>query len=541
MFTIKCDDYILSDPRHDDLVVINPKLDLEVNKNGTASFKIYPDHPYYNNMHKLKSIVSIYQDNKIIFKGRIIDDELGFHNEKQVSVEGILAFLLDSVQDPFEYQGDVLTFFTQLISVHNAQVEPFQQFKIGQVTVTDPNDYINRSSVDYLTTKEVIESRLIETLGGYLNVRYEDDGNYIDYLSDFTDTSTQVIEFGENLIDIKQKIDAVDIKTGIIPLGAKLKDEEGNDTTARLTIESVNNGIKYLVDDEMVEQYGKIFQVVIYDDITVASNLLTRGQQELAESVKLSNTIELTAIDLNNVDKSIESFHFCDYIRIVSVPHNLNRTYLLRKISIDLANPQNTKITLGETIKTLTDTTVDAGKGSSGLVNRVDKIESDYVTNGTITSIVNESIENSSAIQQTSEDILSTVSQQYSKKSDLEEYKETISTQLAQSNDDWLFKFTEITEQITNIDGNVNNNYNELIKYIRFVDGSIVLGIVGNEMILKIQNDRISFLQNNVEVAYMSNGKLYITDAEFLNSLLVGKFGFLPRANGNLSFKKVRS
>lgn len=541
MFTIKCDDYILSDPRHDDLVVINPKVDLEVNKNGTASFKIYPDHPYYEKMYKLRSIITIYQDNKPIFKGRIIDDELGFHNEKQVSIEGILAFLLDSIQEPFEYQGDVAPFFTQLINNHNAQVEPFQQFKVGRITVTDPNGYINRSSVDYLTTKEVIESRLIETLGGYISIRYEEDGNYIDYLADFDDTSTQIIEFGENLIDLKQKIDAVDIKTGIVPLGAKLKDAEGNDTDKRLTIEEVNEGRKYLIDEEMVAQYGKIFEVVIYDDITLASNLLTKGQQELVEKVKLSNTIELTAIDLNNVDKNIESFSFCDYIRILSKPHNIDKIYLLKKLSIDLANPQNTKITLGETVKTLTDTTVNIGKGNSDLVNRVDKIESDYITNINITNVVNESIENSSVIQQTSEDILMTVSQQYSKKSDLDEYKESISTQLSQSNDDWVFKFTEIVEQITNVDGTLNNNYNELIKYIRFVDGSIVLGQVGNEMILKIQNDRISFLQNNVEVAYMSNGKLYITDGEFINSLTIGKFGFLPRTNGNLSFKKVRS
>ena len=47
-------------------------------------------------------------------------------------------------------------------------------------------------------------------------------------------------------------------------------------------------------------------------------------------------------------------------------------------------------------------------------------------------------------------------------------------------------------------------------------------------------------MQNESEVAYVSNGKLYITDGEFTNSLTVGNFAYLPRTNGNLSFKKVK-
>lgn len=373
MFTIKCDNYIIHDLRHEDLYVVNPKLNLEVNKNGTLTFKMYPSHPYYDKLYKLKSVISVYQDNNVIFKGRIINDEIGFKNEKQVSVEGVLAYLIDSIQDPFEFQGSVEEFFSRIIINHNVQVEPFQRFKMGRVTVVDSNNYINRSSIDYLNSREVIESRLLETMGGYLNVRYEEDGNYIDYLSDFEDTSTQTIEFGENLVDLKQKIEAIDIKTCIIPLGAKLKDASGNDTNSRLTIEEVNSGSKYIIDMDMADQYGKIFEVVIFDDVTIASNLLEKGKQVLAEKVKLSNTIDLTTVDLNNVDKNIESFHFCDYIRILSTPHGIDKRYLLKKMNIDLSNPKNTKITLGETFKTLTDINVGTIKGNSNLKSELEE------------------------------------------------------------------------------------------------------------------------------------------------------------------------
>ena len=81
--------------------------------------------------------------------------------------------------------------------------------------------------------------------------------------------------------------------------------------------------------------------------------------------------------------------------------------------------------------------------------------------------------------------------------------------------------------------------FEEIRKYIRFVDGQILLGEVGNELELQIANDRISFLQDGAEVAYFSNRKLYVTDTQILHSLQLGSFAFMPRANGNLSFKKV--
>jgi hypothetical protein len=81
--------------------------------------------------------------------------------------------------------------------------------------------------------------------------------------------------------------------------------------------------------------------------------------------------------------------------------------------------------------------------------------------------------------------------------------------------------------------------FEEIRKYIRFVDGNILLGEEGNTLTLRIENDRISFLDSGLEVAYFSNNKLYVTDGEFLNSLQLGNFAFMPRENGNLSFAKI--
>ena len=100
MYKVYCDKWLLYDTNIEEFKIFATKLDLEVNKTGSFAFTIYPSHPYYKMLKKLKSIITVYQNNDIIFRGRILNDEKGFKNEKQVTCEGELAFLLDSYATP---------------------------------------------------------------------------------------------------------------------------------------------------------------------------------------------------------------------------------------------------------------------------------------------------------------------------------------------------------------------------------------------------------------------------------------------------------
>lgn len=84
-----------------------------------------------------------------------------------------------------------------------------------------------------------------------------------------------------------------------------------------------------------------------------------------------------------------------------------------------------------------------------------------------------------------------------------------------------------------------NKQIGEINKYIRFVDGDIVLGTSDNPVILTVQNDRISFSQNGVETAYFSDNKFHIKKAETLTSLKIGNYEFAPRSDGGLVLRKV--
>lgn len=534
MYRVYCDGLPIYNDKLEGLKIFSPSLDLELNKTGSFSFTLYPDHPYYGSIQKLKSIITVYQEDYLLFRGRVLDDEIGFYNERKVTCEGELAFLLDSIKRPYDFTGSVAEYLALLLDSHNAQVDETKRFILGNVTVTDPNDYIVRSNIDYTDTWKEMNDKLLTLLGGFLSVRHADGVAYLDYLADFALLSPQKIEFGKNLLDQKRIIKGADVATVVIPLGAKLKDAEGKDTDKRLTIETVNGGADFIEDASAISQYGTIVKTVIFDDVTIAENLKAKGQAYLSSLVKLPESIELTAADLATVSTAFSSFHLGTYVDVVSKPHGLNQKFLVRKLSIHLLDPAANKLTLGgvfeglaASLKGLTDT---QGKIINEISESVRKA-SEAVYN------VEQNLE--SSIRQSEENIKATVAESYYLKDDTDALVSSVSTTIEQTKESVEIQFTQFNADLEAVANGADAEFEEIRKYIRFVDGSILLGQVGNELELKISNDRISFLQDDTEVAYFSDNKLYVTDGHFINALQIGDFAFIPRANGNLSFKRL--
>ena len=532
MYRVYCDNFLLYNDQEEGYEIFNPKVELELNEIGHFDFDIYNDHPSFDHLHRLKSIIQVYQDGFLLFRGRILNDTQGFHNEKKVECECELAFLVDSIQRPYDFTGTPAELFALLINSHNAQVDAAHQFKIGNVTVTDPNDYISRSDTEYLNTLDSIKKKLLDTLGGYLFIRHEADGNYIDYLSELNLLSPQKVEFGKNLLDLKRETKGEDIATAIIPLGAK---EEGSEN--RLTIASVNNGVDYVYNQEAVERYGWIFRVQEWDDVTEPSNLLTKGNEALQGKIQLLYSIELDAADLATVDKTISSFHLGTKVQVTTNPHSINQLFTVTKLSIDLLQPASNKLTLGDTIQTFTER---ATKGQIATENMMVDISStfDKMLNSSLLA-TEEKL--TAQIEATAEGFRSVLSEEVYLKDDVDALVSSVSTTYTRTAEDFEFRQTEIQKEIEAVANGTDAQFEIISKYIRFFDdeGHVIIGIDGNAITLKVSNDKIAFLDSGIEVAYFSNNKLYVTDGEFLHSLQLGNFAFMPRENGNLSFTKL--
>ena len=370
--------------------LINPQVDLAVNAAGTFTFTMYPSHPCYELTDNTKSIVQIVKDGEAepLFRGRVLSTELGFYNEKKVICEGELAFLCDTIQQNYDYSEgesrktihELLSFFIQR---HNekAGIDNIHSFKIGIVNVTDgdnsnTDNLISAADSTFLNTYESIQQKLIERYGGYLYIRHEEDGNYIDYLSSPSVTCSQKIELGENLLSFKKNIEADSLVTAVIPLGKERMDggEEGSGSRHNIggwnASQSITDSkdifqvtgkvggtttyLNCLYSQSAVEKYGWIEKVLIFDDVVLPGTLVRYGESHL-KSMGKALSIELTAADLSGVNTEIDRFKIAQYVRVNSKPHNLeNALYVVSKLSLNLTDPTANKICLGTETATIT-------------------------------------------------------------------------------------------------------------------------------------------------------------------------------------------
>lgn len=613
MYLIKSNDFTLYNPNDADMTLLQPTFNLGVNKVGSLTFSILPTHPYFNNIEKMKSIITVYQDSRVIFKGRVYSDNVGFYKIKKVEVEGVLAYFNDSIIRPYNFTGGVCEYLEFLITQHNEQVEEHQRFILGNVTVTDPNDYIIRANSNYPNTWNEINDKLIKLLGGYICIRYEEDGNYIDYVADYSDTSTQEIKFAVNLLDLESEVRGDNLTTCLIPYGMNLSDvteyqspeaiqeaiEKNNEAIdeiaikhqelkskrdagnmeyneylkewselnaeratlekeimslrnalsqwdtlgggdTRVTIKSVNNGLDYIQNDEAVKKYGKIYEVVTWEDVAEPQHLLNKARAYLQNAVKLNGKLTVKAIDLHLADETIEAFNIGDYIRVYSEPHGIDETMLLTDYNIDLTNPSGFQFTLGLESSSFIDSQIKSDRVTSDNVNRIEDISKEVdLTNDKITSNLKETLQYINNVIENSQQYVRQMLQEYRKTSDMEDITELVSTTFQQSASEIQIVFDKLSSTITSDINGVYQEFENMSKYIRFVDGDILLGEVGNDMCTRISNGRISFEYNGLEVAYIKDDYLYIKSTEVLDHLIIGNFAFIPRANGNLSFKYI--
>lgn len=539
IYQVFCDDYLLLDTRLEDYKIYNPKVKLALNKVNEFTFSIYPSHEHFNQLQKIKSVITVYQNDKLIFKGRILDIDQGFYNEKQVICESELAFLIDSIQRPYSYTGSISGFLQMLIDNHNEQVDLNKQFTLGNITVTDSNDYINRSDTEYSTTWDLINSSLINSLGGYIVARHDNGTMYLDYLTeaDFNILNNQGIEFGKNLLHVSKAAKGSDIATIIVPIGATLEQSDEPVTIKDLADDTTSDIQKvddYIFNQAEIDKYGKITKTIKFDDVTQADNLLTKAKAYYAALRNDKVTITLNAADMAAIDADLNHFALGTKIYVKSTYHGLDDYFLIDTLDIELLKPSSNKLTVGKSYDTFTEASASNSKSLDSVVKIV--TSNSETTNIKIAETYQQLL---TSIEARATEISMLVAENYYTKDTTDQLINSLNTEFVQTNNKFEFKFNEFIQNLNDFQSGNDAQFQNISKYIKFIDGNILLGEEGNQLTLQIKNDRISFMQNNTEVAYFSNRKLYVLDGEFLNTLKIGNFSFIPRTNGNVSFKKI--
>lgn len=542
-YRVLCDGYVLHDSNLEQFTLISPKLDIEVNKSGEFNFQILNNHPYYDKIINKKSYIEIYENGKWLWGGRPIKVNTSLKLAKTVTCEGELSFLHDSNQRLAEYHNiTVRDYFTEIINKHNAMVGEYKQFTVGNVTVEDTNDSLYRYS-NYEDTFDTIQEKMIDKLGGYILIRHENGVRYIDYLKEYPYVTNQMIQIGSNIIDLSLEDNSSDTISAMIPLGKKMSEINGetraqeNETEERLTIESVNDGLDYIVNEDAVSRLGLVFGVQTWDDVTIPSNLLKKGYEELTDRIYSNLTISLNIFDRSFIEKNIDSFKLGATVVCDSPKHGLyQKQMMISSMSISLVDISQNTITIGSDTKSITSNITES---NNSFDTRVETITNNIIKGEELTVIYPKIQEVSSKIDQTAEQITSEVSQKYMLLTEKDAIYQYVQTMVSQSATDITMSFRN---DLTEVENQVVVNKQEIDKYIRFSANGIELGDMLSPFKAQISNIKISFLQNNQEIAYISNNTLYITKAMFLEKISIGnsqsgQYDWIIRTNGNMSLK----
>lgn len=330
--------------------VLNPKLMLEVNKAGSLKFDIPVGSVMYGKLNKLSTTIEVRQGNEPIFRGRLLNTRRSFNKTISCYCEGFLSWLNDIVFLPMSetFSGQARDLLKLYLERYNSRA--LDNRKI-QYVYSDVSAKITIKTEDHSTAWNDIKTVLVDGVGGYLVPYLTEEMTGLQWLSTYGTTTSQIIRFGENLLDFEEYIDAANVFTAVRPLGAK--DENGD----RI---GLTGGSSFVWDTAAMAMFGRIERTAFFDEITDPAKLRTAGEEYLRTGLQAAVSLKLKAADLHLLNADTEKLRVGNAVRVISVPHEVDAYFACTKGDIDLSHPGRSVYTFGATQRTISELT-DSG------------------------------------------------------------------------------------------------------------------------------------------------------------------------------------
>lgn len=403
---------LIYQPGNRQAVVLGPKLTREVSKGGSLVFTMPRDHPQYNMLQKMSTVVTVKQDGKEIWRGRILNHEADWYNRRVVYCEGALSYFNDSCITPFNYEGTLREFLQHLVDAHNLQVQhKMKCFELGTVTAAlgdlkvqfgDADKY--GEGEDYGSIWEIIDKMVLKTFGGYAYCTFDPDTgynvlNYCDQAYEVKRKVNQDIQYGVNLLNLTEKTDTNDLFTRIYPVGNKhtvqktawyyklmwwkyhshdsdedheerygIMDTDAATVEKYLPKKSYSCKLKegWIQNDDAVAKFG-IVAKIREQDTDSANDTFAAAVQDLQQNYAMVTSYTVNAVDLVDAGYDLDRLTFASYAHILSKPHSVDAIMLCTKLVEPFEQPDKKEYTFGMTRRTLTDRQV-ANMGRTNLL-----------------------------------------------------------------------------------------------------------------------------------------------------------------------------
>ena len=402
-------------PNSRNALVLSPKLTREVSKGGSLSFTMTRDHEQYESLQKMSTCITVEQDDKEIWRGRVLSHEADWYNRRVIYCEGALSYFNDSAITPFNYEGKLAQFLQHLIDAHNQQCGnmKMKRFELGTVTAALGDlvvHYGDRDSYgvgeDYGSTWDIIDKMVLKVYGGYAYCTYNPATgnnvlNYCDQSFEADRLVNQTIEYGVNLLDFTEKTDTNSLFTRVYPMGSKHTVEETkwkwkflwwgekytesheerygiSGTDAATVNKYLPKGYSYRLDssdgdcgwiqnDAAAQKFGIVSALGEYDTDS-DNDTFAAGVQDLQKNSLMVTSYTVKAVDLRDAGYDKDRLTFAGYAHIISKPHSIDVIMLCTKLVEPLDQPDKKEYTFGMTRQTLTDRQV-ANLGRTNLLD----------------------------------------------------------------------------------------------------------------------------------------------------------------------------
>ena len=402
-------------PNSRNALVLSPKLTREVSKGGSLSFTMTRDHEQYESLQKMSTCITVEQDDKEIWRGRVLSHEADWYNRRVIYCEGALSYFNDSAITPFNYEGKLAQFLQHLIDAHNQQCGnmKMKRFELGTVTAALGDlvvHYGDRDSYgvgeDYGSTWDIIDKMVLKVYGGYAYCTYTPATgnnvlNYCDQAFEADRLVNQTIEYGVNLLDFTEKTDTNSLFTRVYPMGSKHTVEETkwkwkflwwgekytesheerygiSGTDAATVSKYLPKGYSYRLDssdgdcgwiqnDAAAQKFGIVSALGEYDTDS-DNDTFAAGVQDLQKNSLMVTSYTVKAVDLRDAGYDKDRLTFASYAHIISKPHSIDVIMLCTKLVEPLDQPDKKEYTFGMTRQTLTDRQV-ANLGRTNLLD----------------------------------------------------------------------------------------------------------------------------------------------------------------------------
>lgn len=298
------------------VLIGSPEVKTELNKAGSFQFEIYPPHPYYDRLIKMKTKIDVVLNGELIFSGRVLYTQMEMDKKRKVYCEGCLSYLLDSIQESYEFDSRITQFYdmtvhefldrlltrhdkmfitdrlgvldnfqgalTQIgisegntdttdrlrraLKVYNNETSTSRDtfwidddtklFKLGTVNAEGTADRFKFEIKGHSKTLDMILETLVDSVGGFMQAyRDPEDGWYVlDWKDKFGNENMQPIEWGTNLIELQQDESGVETFTRLYPVGKSSTNSNSTGSDKNITLRETR---LYLPVQE---------SVIVYDD-----------------------------------------------------------------------------------------------------------------------------------------------------------------------------------------------------------------------------------------------------------------------------------